>query len=131
MVDYFEIAANMAKPQTNNDRRAFWLGAVYIRADGKIVKARNGESFSTKYESFSSHPAYHAEGRVLRKADHEGILYVARISRNNGDLALAKPCPKCSTLIEKYKVRYVYYTIDPFNFGIWNVCKDIHIIKSF
>lgn len=72
------------------------------------VLVRGGSLLSTGYNRYRNDPAqvefgnatYHAEEVVLRKAgDAEGAtIYVARITRS-GLLGLAKPCPRCTSLL--------------------------------
>lgn len=87
-----------AKPGTY--QRAH-LGAIAIRTDGKIVKARNGASTMPV-------PSLHAEARALRKADRGCVLIVVRI-RPDGSLAMAKPCKDCQALIRS-KRAVTYYS---------------------
>lgn len=131
MIDYFEIAAKIALPQKEDDKRAFWLGAVYIRSDNKIVMSRNGESISTKNDRFISNPQYHCEGRVLRKGDHNGIMYIARVRRKDYKFGCAKPCQFCQPIIRSKSVEKVYYTIDNERYGIWHVARNIFDEKFF
>jgi cytidine deaminase len=83
------------------DRR-FYVGAVAIRKDGAIVTARN------ELVEIPTYPG-HAEARLMRKAGYGAIVFVARVLRN-GDLALAKPCPRCQSVMRNHGVKKVYYT---------------------
>lgn len=113
--DYINIAIEMAKFE---DDRTFKLGAVGIRTDGVIVTSRNGNSFSTKINNFQRNIKSHAEGRILRKLDHESVLYIARIKGDN-EIGLAKPCKGCCCMIRSKKISNVYYTIDNNYFALW------------
>lgn len=123
---YFDLAAKIAN---NNDGRTFNLGAVGIRSDGVIVCARNGKSFSTKTEYFIKNIKSHAEGRVIRKLNKNSIIYLTRII--NDGYAIAKPCDGCSILIKAKKIKKVYYTIDNYTYGVWDVSNDFHCISNF
>lgn len=124
-------AADMALPTVDDDPRLFWLGSIGIRDDGTIVKSKNGAvKFSTSVEDYQLVPTSHAEGRVLRKLGYYGTLFVARVSRKDGSLAMSAPCPMCSIRIKSFKVKKVYYTINSNSYGIWNVVKDTYIIHS-
>lgn len=109
-----ELAARTAKAGT--DDRNFQLGCVAVRKDGAIV-------VSTNEMTRTPQPSGHAESRALRKAGHGATLYVARVTRN-GDLAMAKPCPRCQALIRSFGVVKVHYTIDNESIGVWSPQKD-------
>ena len=79
-------------------------------------------------EDYQLIPTSHAEGRVLRKMDYGGVLYIARVKRKDYTLALSAACPMCQIKIKSKGIRKVYYTINDFQYGIWYVKKDCHII---
>lgn len=87
------------------------MACVARRKDGALVVAVNAKTNSRT-------PPAHAEARVLRKAGHGSILWVARIDANE-DWAMARPCPDCQILIRAREVKKVYYTISPGEYGIW------------
>lgn len=99
-----KLAARIA--QRGCDHRTFYLGAVAKRADGAIVHARN-EATATP------NPGAHAEARVLKRAGKNATVYVARVTKGQREIALARPCAKCMGLMRAYKVKKVYYTIGP------------------
>ena len=105
---YLALAASCATVGSE-DRRKFCLGAVGVRSDGAVVKARNG---STRERC----PAGHAETRLSRKLDVGSTVFVARILRSGG-LALAAPCVTCRRALRSRGVRHVYYTVDSATFG--------------
>ena len=131
MLKYLEMAAKLAVPrQTLADRRSFWLAAVGIRADGVIVSAQNGSVFTD--ESFGngwSFPAAHAEARVCRKLDHKGVIYVSRVSRKTGQLTMARPCPDCQQAMRSRRVKKVYYSISPTEYGVISLCGNERVVK--
>lgn len=132
MIDFLKQAAKVALPTQPNDSRHFWLGCIGIRDDGAIVSSKNGAMlFSSTIEDYQRVPTSHAEGRVLRKLGRDGILFVARVSRQDGSLKMSMPCVVCSNCIRAHKVNKVFYTINPIQYGIWNVKKDIHTIKDW
>ena len=122
-----DLACKMALPNQEYDPRNFWLGAVGVREDGTIVSGRNGAvEHSTSVESYQLTPSSHAEGRVLRKLGKNGVIYVARILRKDRSIAMAMPCSMCSIRIKGFGVKKVYYTINPNQYGLWDLSKDSH-----
>lgn len=120
-------AAQVALPSTDKDYRDYWLGCVGVREDGAIVSAKNGAAeFHTTVRSCHLLPDSHAEGRVLRKLGKCGTIFVARVSKKDGSLAMAAPCPMCAIRIKSFKVKKVHYTVNPNQYGVWDVKKDIH-----
>lgn len=109
MKNMLELAARVAKG--GNQDRNFRLGCVAIRKDGAIV-------MSTNEKTQVPNPSAHAEARALRKAGYGSTLYVARITAE-GELTMAKPCPRCQAKIRSYGVKKVIYSIAPGEFGIW------------
>jgi len=105
-----QVAARVAEESL--DGRSFLLGCVAKRKDGTLVYS---------YNSHSNFPLYagHAEARVLRKAGKGATLWVARILRLNGEWAMARPCSRCQALLKNKKVKKVYYTIGPNEYGTW------------
>ena len=118
-------ASQVAVPNDGNDKRNFWLGAIGIRNDGVSVSSKNGASaFSASVETYHLTPNSHAEGRLLRKLGKYGVVYVARVSRKDRSLAMARPCGMCQIRLRGYNVRKVFYTIDDNHYGIWYPDKD-------
>jgi len=117
---YLKMAAELAPPTIDKDFRDYWLAAVGIREDGVMVSAKNGAaSFRTTIKSYQLLPASHAEGRVLRKLGKAGIVYVARVSKKDGSLAMARPCGMCQVKLRAAKTIKVYYSINDSQYGIW------------
>jgi tRNA(Arg) A34 adenosine deaminase TadA len=92
------------------DPRAYFIGAVGIRADGRIVTSRNGASRQQC-------PEAHAEARLCRKLTKGSIVWVARVTRS-GVVGLAKPCSRCQAILRSTGVTRVYYTISDTESGI-------------
>lgn len=130
-----KLAAKVAISPDAYDKRTYMLGCVGIRKDGVLISARNGSiqhmfSKSLDPELNDKSCDYHAEGRALRKMDKGGILYVTRVSRKDGSMAMAKPCPRCSAKIRTQKIEKVYYTVNNFQYGVWHVESDKDIVYS-
>lgn len=125
MIDMLRLAGKVAVPAGKADRRSFWLGCIGIRKDGVLVSAKNG---ATEY--YDTVPYYmlipnsHAEGRVLRKIGKGGIMYVARISKKDRSLAMARPCDMCATRIKSARIKRVYYSINEECYGLWLPQED-------
>lgn len=110
---YFKIASRIAKKKSVEDKRTYFLGAIGLRSDGKMVKSTNG---STIYPV----PQAHAEARLSNKLDVGSIVYVARV-KVDGGLALAKPCQNCQAILKSKGVKLIYYTIADGEFGKINL----------
>lgn len=120
MLHLLEQAAIVALPTSDDDRRHFWLGCVGVRDDGVIVSSKNGSvAFTDTVENYQLVPSSHAEGRVLRKLGKKGTLYVARVSRKDGSLVMARPCGMCQVRIKSFGVKKVFYTINNKQYGVW------------
>lgn len=92
-----------------------------------MVSSKNGAaSFRTTIKNCQLLPASHAEGRVLRKLGKGGTIFVSRVQKKDGSLAMAMPCPMCQIRIKSFKAIKVYYTINPDQYGIWDVKRDSH-----
>jgi tRNA(Arg) A34 adenosine deaminase TadA len=124
LYELFNVAAKIAVPELN-DTRNFWLGCVGVRKDGAVVSSKNGAVLSTAVANYHLLPSSHAECRALRKMDYGGILYVTRIARRDRLFAMAKPCFMCQIKIRAKNIKKVYYTINNYKFGVWDVKKDI------
>lgn len=88
--------------RSGDPRRHFYLGAIGIRKDGKIVSARNSPTMHR-------HPMSHAEARLARKLTPNSIVFVARNTKN-GNTAMSKPCRTCQRILKNAGVKKVYYT---------------------
>lgn len=88
-----------------DQNRAFWLGAVGVRKDGAIVRARNEK---TKVPT----PCAHAEARLCKKLGKDSpMVIVVRLLRD-GNLAMAKPCPNCERALKRHRVKKVFYSTE-------------------
>lgn len=131
MIHMLRYAAKLAIPNSINDYRNFWLGAVGVREDGAIVTSKNGAvECSTSVEKYYRNPRSHAEGRLLRKLGKGGTVYVARVSRKDYSFAMARPCLHCQVLLQSYKVDKVFYSINENQYGIWLPQKNIDRVYS-
>ncbi len=86
-----------------DQNRAFWLGAVGVRKDGAIVRARNEK---TKVPT----PCAHAEARLCKKLGKEAPLVIVIRLQKDGNLAMAKPCHNCERALRRHKVKKVFYS---------------------
>jgi hypothetical protein len=118
-------AAKVAMPTDENDPRSFLLGCVGIRKDGVIVSAKNGAVQSSTTENYQKIPSSHAEGRCLRKLGYGGVVFVARVSKRDNNLAMARPCFFCRIKLRSKYVEKAYYTIDPNHYGVLYLKNEI------
>jgi len=130
MLPFLLEAAKAALTAAPVDKRNFMLGAVGIRKDGAIVSAKNGAVISSTYEDYRIISDAHAEIRCLRKLGKGGILYVSRVLKKDGSLAMASPCNGCRLRIRAAKVQRVYYTVNDRQYGIWYVDMDRDLIYT-
>lgn len=107
ILELLKHAAIYAKKR--EDRRTFFVGAIAIRKDGVMVKARNEATHEPM-------PACHAEARVCKKIDVGSTVFVAR-AMANGCLALAKPCKRCQAILRSHKVNKVHYSVSDTEYG--------------
>jgi len=108
MLKYLRIASHVSV-KGNQYRRAY-LGAIGVRSDGTVVQSYNGSSFERA-------PDAHAEARLSRKLDHGSTVYVARTRRDNGKIAMAKPCKMCQAVMRNRGITKVFYTINESSWG--------------
>jgi deoxycytidylate deaminase len=106
--NYFEIAAKLTF--SKKDERSFFLGAVGIRSDGKIVTAINGSSKIPTRQA-------HCEYRLCTKLDVGSVVYLVRM-RRDGLLGNSKPCHNCQKVLKTTGVKRVYYSIGPSEYGV-------------
>lgn len=130
MLKLLKLAAKYSSPN-QNDQRIYSLGAVGVRDDGRIVHARNEAVFDTytgsKRSICSVHkrfPESHAEARLTKKLGLGGTVYVARVARCNQELAMARPCESCQSILKAFRVNKVYYSISQNEWGMWDPAKN-------
>lgn len=105
------IAAEIARDNpVRSDARTFCLGAVGLRNDGVIVTAKNIAAADVV-------PTHHAEARVVRKLTPDSVVWVARISRMNGEWTMSRPCANCQGRMRAAGVKKAVYTIAPNEWG--------------
>jgi cytidine deaminase len=106
-------AASVAvkKSSSRDDMRSFFLGAIGLRNDGVFVSSKNVSAKDLV-------PHHHAEARLVRKMTPGSTVWVARVARNDGNWAMAKPCPGCETRLRSAGVERVVYTIRPDEWGV-------------
>jgi len=108
---YFRLARQTAlKGDTKEASRQYRLGAVGVRRDGTVVVSPNIPHRTPEI-------AAHAESRLCRKLDWRSTVYVVRIL-GNGLMGLARPCPKCQSLMRLRGVSRCYYSISESEWGV-------------
>jgi hypothetical protein len=113
-------AGKIAVGNDPNDKRNFILGAIGIRKDGVSVSAKNGAVISSTFDDYRIISDAHAECRVIRKLGKCGTIYVSRVLKKDGTLAMARPCGICRLRIQAAQVKKVYYSIDPYHYGLYD-----------
>lgn len=108
MLKYLRIASHISIK--GNRRRHAFLGAVGIRSDGTQVESYNGCAEKKT-------PAIHAEARLVKKLDRGSTVYVSRTRRDNGAIALAKPCKNCQNAMRHRGIKKVFYSISENEYG--------------
>ena len=93
------------------DNRTFLLGSVGLRNDGVLVSAKN-------IAAPDHAPDHHAESRLARKLTPGSTVWVARVSRRDGNWAMARPCPGCERRLRAAGVERIVYTIGPNEWGV-------------
>lgn len=120
------------------DRRGFYVGSIGIREDGAKVHSKNSAIIETQnrhpqsqFFIYRRFPQAHAESKLVQKLGFYGTVYVARVARGSQQLAMARPCSTCQQILKAYKVKKVYYTISPTEWGMWNpkTNEDIYYSK--
>lgn len=136
MLDLLKLASKYAVFRTN-DGRTFFIGAVGVRNDGRIVHSHNDAVLDTcrrgdeslnavrsKFVIYKRFPESHAESRLTKKIGFGGIVYVARVARGSGELAMSRPCECCQNILKFFRVKKVYYTINNTQWGVWDPIKN-------
>lgn len=124
MLKLIELAAKVALPTNENDQRAFLLGSVGIRKEGTLVSARNGAVRCLDTGDYQVIPSAHAEWRLCSKLGKYGTVYVARVAKRDGSLAMARPCVPCQIRLRSLKVERAYYSINDYQYGCYFVQED-------
>lgn len=95
-----------------DDKKTFYFAAIAIRGDDVTVASYNGnQKFPT--------PEHHCEARLVRKLDRDAIVYLARTTAD-GNWAMSRPCADCMRALRRARVKKVYFTIAPNEYGCIN-----------
>lgn len=112
-----------------DDKRAYLLGAVGVREDGRLVHSRNEAIYDTntrdksgRFNIYKRFPESHAEVRLTGKLGFGADVYITRIARGTGEFAMARPCEICQSILKAFRIKKAYYTIDSSHYGIWYPC---------
>lgn len=129
MLSNLKLAAHHAMSK-NQDGRVYFLGAIGIRQDGRLVHSRNSavlDTLSPVSNVYKRFPESHAEARLTRKLGFGATVYVARLARGTGELAMARPCECCQAVLKAFRVKKVYYTISQTQYGVWDPEKNTDV----
>jgi deoxycytidylate deaminase len=111
---YLSVARYFATKSTARNTH----GAVVVKG-GRVLgtgwnKNRNHPAIVSP-EHIKSDCSYHAEEVAIREAGEDNVrnavIYVARVNRNGHDRD-SKPCPKCSSLINRVGIKRVIFTTE-------------------
>lgn len=128
MLDLLRQAAKYSISKSK-DKRVYLIGAVGIREDGRMVHARNEAILDTEtFYVYKRFPESHAEARLTRKLGFGATVYVARTSRRDGTLVMARPCECCRKILKSCRVERVFYTINENEWGVWNPVTNTDIL---
>ena len=106
---YLRMAARISIK--GNWRRKAHIGCLAVRKDGVIVQSWNGSATDVC-------PTAHAEARIAKKLDFGSVVYIARVRRDNGKMAMSKPCPHCERILKNRGVSRVEYSINDNEYGV-------------
>ncbi len=113
-MNLLHVAARLANDLWGKHRQGYYLAAIGVRRDGALVHATNKAQLAN---GFVPVPSTHAEARLCRKLDAGAEVYVARVTRD-GLWAMSRPCEGCEAALRARRVRRVYYTIGPGEYGV-------------
>jgi hypothetical protein len=139
MKDLLLEAANFARITGRDDKlKGYWIASIGIRYDGVVIKSANAgvRVAENSIAKFREIPLSHSEVRTLRKMDCGGILCVARTLRIKNlslqeSLRISRPCLVCRNHIKSKRIKKVYYTISPYEYGVWYPSNDREEIYNF
>lgn len=100
----FDMAIELCKKSSYKVR----MGAVVVHK-GKIVGAGCNRAHSTGTPLDGDHAEKVALYNTTARYRNGSTVYVGRLTRNN-EIALAKPCGMCQTVMRKMGVKYVWYS---------------------
>lgn len=113
-MNLLHVAARLANDLRGKQRQGYYLAAVGVRRDGALAHATNKAMRANGYLPV---PSTHAEARLCRKLDASAEVYVARVV-GDGSWAMSRPCERCRLALVARRVRRVYYTIAPGEYGV-------------
>jgi hypothetical protein len=108
-VTYFNEARKYAIKR--KDSRNYLFGAVGVRRDGTKVFSRNGVNREKDFRG-------HAEARLCRKLDIGSVVWVVRVSRENGTFGFARPCRHCQKILRCTGVKKCFYSVSEYEHGV-------------
>jgi len=110
MFEFFQAALNEAKKSSYK----IPLGAIVIHKN-KIV----GRGHNVVCSTGTIHDGLHAEIAAINDTTarfrKDSVVIVGRVNKNN-ELAMAKPCARCETVLKKLGIKRVWYSCE----GEWH-----------
>lgn len=113
---YLEPTADIPRTRIKRGKSQgpYNFGAVGIRADGLVVSPYNVGLPTVRC------PEGHAEIRLSKKLGSGAVVFVARV-KDDGTWTMGKPCKACETKLRNLRVRKVFYTIGPKEYGVMDL----------
>lgn len=128
---FLKLAEKLVRENDFNPSLGFQLSAVLVKGGQVISVGYNKHSTNSFVEYYadklrgkrhyclSTHAELDAICKARTKCDISGSkIYVARIRKADGEVAMARPCPICETALSAYGVKRAYYTIAPNEYGV-------------
>lgn len=105
-----KLAVKLAEQNQNK----FKLGAVLAKGGRVISTGINLNRTHPLAQRYSKKPiGYHAELAAClrgREMTQGCTIYICRVLKKDGKLAMAKPCPCCTQILQLFGVDRIYYT---------------------
>ncbi len=124
-LNYLKVAIKLSR-KTENDMH-FHHGAILVK--GKNIVSLGFNSTKTHRLSNEKFKNLHAEIHCILGIPffklYGSTLYIARTGyENRKEIMLSKPCENCQAAIYSSGIRKVFYSIDSYHVGFWNVWKN-------
>lgn len=127
---FFNRAFELIESHPYRDEVLSIHAAVIVRG-GKILSSGvNKPKRNMFVDIYAHHPkcVVHAECdavlKARRKIDLRGAkMYVARMLKKNGAIAMSRPCPSCQKILKSYGIKRVYYTTHDGNVEVVNTTE--------
>lgn len=138
MCKFLKTAEKYTRSNDFDPSLNFHLSAVLVLG-GQIISVgynkRSTNSFVEHYADklrgkrqycLSTHAELDAICKARTKCDISGSkIYVARVRKADGEVAMARPCPICETALAAYGIKRAYYTIARGEYGVMKPSNQV------